>query len=319
MLPRVVTSSVVRSTHQGESHGGVYLVELESGEYEQVIDWNDPGINWEGRGSDRGLRGIAVYQGKVYLAASDELFVYDRQFKLLESFRNPYLRHCHEICLAGDTLYLASTGLNSILEFSLTLQRWTRAFQIRRKENWRAGWARWRGRGRYCLESWDPESDTGPSAESSDLHLNNVSVHHSSLLVAGTRVPSLLQLQDGTVTEVAPLPLGTHNATLAGDRLIYNDTAAARVTVASTANIPGISFNVPIYDAQELSHTDLPRDHARQGFARGLVLANDDLIIAGSSPSTISAYSLSERQKVKSVRLSQDVRNCIHGLALWPF
>src|SRR5213080_1115066 len=76
-LPRVIATSVVRSAHQGESHGGVYLIDLNSGQYDQVIDWNDESINWEGRGGDRGLRGIAFHNNRVFLAASDEIFVFD--------------------------------------------------------------------------------------------------------------------------------------------------------------------------------------------------------------------------------------------------
>jgi len=77
-LPRVIATSVVRSAHQGESHGGVYLIDLNSGQYDQVIDWNDESINWEGRGGDRGLRGIAFHNNRVFLAVSNEIFVYDR-------------------------------------------------------------------------------------------------------------------------------------------------------------------------------------------------------------------------------------------------
>src|SRR5436305_12829228 len=111
-LPRVIATSVVRSAHQGESHGGVYLIDLNSGNFDQVIDWNDPSISWEGRGGDRGLRGIAFHQEKVCIAASDEIFIYNREFKLLESYRNKYLKHCHEISVGSDTLYLTSTELN---------------------------------------------------------------------------------------------------------------------------------------------------------------------------------------------------------------
>src|SRR5712691_9583159 len=69
-LPTVVASSVIRASQQGESHGGVYLVDLEHRSWRQMIDWNDPAISWEGRGWDRGLRGIAFHAGHVYLAAS---------------------------------------------------------------------------------------------------------------------------------------------------------------------------------------------------------------------------------------------------------
>src|SRR5687767_779374 len=101
-LPQVIASSVIRSAHQGQSHGGVYIVDLESEQWRQVIDWDDPAINWEGRGADRGLRGIALHQGEVYLAASDEIFVYGPGFKMARSFRNRYLKHCHEICIYND-------------------------------------------------------------------------------------------------------------------------------------------------------------------------------------------------------------------------
>lgn len=59
-LPTVIASSVIRTSSQGESHGGLYLVDLETGSFEQVLDWNDGSISWEGRGAERGLRGIAV-------------------------------------------------------------------------------------------------------------------------------------------------------------------------------------------------------------------------------------------------------------------
>ena len=94
--PRVIVSSVIRSADQGQSHGGVYLVDMSTGDTEQVIDWNTSSIDWEGRGGDRGLRGIAFHADRIYLAASDEIFVYDRGFTQLGSLRNRYLRHCHE-------------------------------------------------------------------------------------------------------------------------------------------------------------------------------------------------------------------------------
>ncbi len=87
-MSKVIASSVIRSAHQGESHGGVYVIDLERSEHSQVIDWNDESIGWEGRGADRGLRGIAFHDEVIYMAASDEIFVYDQKFNLIESYRN---------------------------------------------------------------------------------------------------------------------------------------------------------------------------------------------------------------------------------------
>ena len=59
----LVASSVVRGSHQGESHGGIYLIDLERERVVQTVDWNTADIDWQGRGWDRGLRGIA-FDGK---------------------------------------------------------------------------------------------------------------------------------------------------------------------------------------------------------------------------------------------------------------
>jgi hypothetical protein len=85
---KLVTTSVVRGSHQGESHGGVYLIDLAGQEIRQVIDWNTANIDWQGRGWDRGLRGIAFDGEVVYIAASDELFAYTPDFRPLGSWRS---------------------------------------------------------------------------------------------------------------------------------------------------------------------------------------------------------------------------------------
>jgi hypothetical protein len=63
----------------------------------QVLDWNTMDIDWQGRGWDRGLRGIAFDGDAIYIAASDELFAFTPDFRRIGSWRNPYLKHCHEI------------------------------------------------------------------------------------------------------------------------------------------------------------------------------------------------------------------------------
>src|SRR5438045_9797552 len=129
-LPRVIATSVVRSAHQGESHGGVYLIDLNSGRFDPVIELNDDSISWGGRGGDRGLRGIAFHNNRLFLAASDEIFVYDTAFNRLDSYRNQYLRRCHEISRYENTLYLTSTDLNSVLEFDINMNSFSSVYII---------------------------------------------------------------------------------------------------------------------------------------------------------------------------------------------
>ena len=58
-MTTLIATSVVRGSRQGESHGGVYLLDLEQEKAALAIDWNTADIDWQGRGWDRGLRGIS--------------------------------------------------------------------------------------------------------------------------------------------------------------------------------------------------------------------------------------------------------------------
>ena len=60
-LPTLITTSVVRGSQQGESHGGIYLVNFAQESVDQVVDWNTSEIDFSDRGWDRGLRGIAFF------------------------------------------------------------------------------------------------------------------------------------------------------------------------------------------------------------------------------------------------------------------
>ena len=82
-MTTLIATSVVRGSRQGESHGGVYLVDLGRERVRQAVDWNTMDIDWQGRGWDRGLRGIAFDGDEIYIAASDELFVFNPDFEVL--------------------------------------------------------------------------------------------------------------------------------------------------------------------------------------------------------------------------------------------
>lgn len=307
MLPTVVTSSVVRSSQQGESHGGVYLVDLERGSYQQVIDWNDPSISWEGRGWDRGLRGIAFHSGHVYLAASDEVFVYAPDFTLVKSYRNPYLKHCHEICVYEDRLYLTSTGFDSVLEFDLRNEHFVRGYflDVRNISQPR-------------LHVYDPAGADGP-APSMECHINNVIRIDGSLYISGTKMDRLWELKDSQLQAYATIPFTTHNARPFRNGVLCQDTASDQVAYLDRSGKVTEAFPLVRYPPESLSWTQLTADRARQAFGRGLCLAGSQQVITGSSPSTISVYEFGQPRPIVSVQLSNDIRNAIHGLEVWPF
>ncbi len=180
-LTILIASSVVRGSRQGESHGGVYLVDTQRNSFEQVIDWNTPDIDWQGRGWDRGLRGIAFDGAQVFMAASNELFVYSPDFRLLASYSNPFLMHAHEIAVHERRLYLTSTGFDSVLGFDLDRREFCFGLQVQRVG------------GAFQARLFDPLGNRGPAA-SNDLHINSVFCNADGMYISGLKTACLLLL-----------------------------------------------------------------------------------------------------------------------------
>ena len=308
-MTRLLATSVVRGAQQGESHGGVYLIDFDQDVVDQKLDWNRLDIDWTGRGWDRGLRGIAFGADRateeVWIAASDELFLYRPDFTLVASYRNAYLKHCHEISLRDGMIFLTSTGYDALLGFSLASRDFTWGLSLTP------------GQSGMALHSFDPRTADGPKPGNA-LHLNNVVATEKGIYVSGLRTPGLLRFDGRTVSVVASLPEGTHNARPFRDGVLFNDTAADMVRFVTPSRQR--TFRVPQYDVAALTHMAYADGHvARPHFARGLCPVTETLVAAGSSPSTIALHDLAENRTLRYVTLSRDVRNAIHGLAVWPF
>jgi hypothetical protein len=304
-LPKLLVSSVVRGSRQGDSHGGLYLIDMDTGRFEQKLDWNSGAINFEGRGADRGLRGIAVIGQEIFIAASDELFAFDRDFRIVASYRNPHLKHCHEICEHNGKLWLTSTGFDSVLRLDLA----TRAFDF--------GVRLLKEDGRLNAKTFDPRKD-GPPPPTNEYHVNSVHAANDGIYMSGRRLPALVRLAQSGISLIAPLPSGTHNARPFRGGVIFNDTDSD--SLKWIAQGMQVSIPVPRYEDSELTNTDFDESGlARQAFGRGLCPLTDTLIAAGSSPTTVSIYDLSESRRIKSINLTMDVRNAAHGVAIWPF
>ena len=306
-LPKLIATSVVRGSEKGQSHGGVYTIDFNSQEVEQHIDWNDGDIDFSGRGWDRGLRGIEFIDQQVWIAASDELFCYSPEFELLGSYRNEYLKHCHEISRRDHLLFLTSTGYDSILVFNLKTLSFIWGLYISRNGD------DWTG------QRFDPMAKSGPPF-SNNYHINMIHVAESGVYFSGLHTRALLRLSsDMSITKTCSLPEGIHNARPFLEGVIFNDTKSDVIRHVSR-NGESIVLPVPIYNTEELQfHGVDDTKVARQGFGRGLCVVNERLIAAGSSPSTISLYDVGSKERISAVNLTMDIRNAIHGLEVWPF
>jgi len=306
-LPKLIATSVVRGSRQGESHGGIYTVDFEKQEVLQNVDWNKSEIDFEGRGADRGLRGIAFNEYDILIAASDELFRYDRNFKIKTGNKNRYLKHCHEICRFEQTIFLTSTGFDSLLAFDLSDMSFVWGFHLLRQYD------RWSG------HTFDPRSDMGPQPVN-DYHINMIHVDDTGIYFSGLRTNALLHLdKEMQVSEVCSLPTGTHNAQPYREGILFNDTQSDCVRYVGRDG-EDVAFKIATYDEEKIEFAGVDDSNiARQGFGRGLCPVGDRFVAGGSSPSTVSLYDFESRQKVGSVNLTMDIRNAVHGLELWPY
>ncbi|MDH3690399.1 MAG: hypothetical protein OEU36_13055 [Gammaproteobacteria bacterium] len=306
-LPKLIATSVVRGSQQGESHGGIYTIDFETQTGEQHVDWNTSNIDFEGRGADRGLRGIALDGDEIYVAASDELFCYNRNFEIKSSYRNRHLKHCHEIVRMDRRIFLTSTGFDSLLAFDLDTKKFVWGFRLQKQ------YEQWSG------FTFDPSSRNGPRPEN-NFHINSVHVDKSGIYLSGLRSEALMRLnKDWGVDEYCSLPAGTHNSRPWNGGVLFNDTASDHVRFVPRDGDQQ-AYKIATYNEADIEFAGIDDSKiARQGFGRGLCVANERFVAAGSSPSTITLYDMEAREPVGSVNLSMDIRNAIHGLEVWPY
>ena len=302
-IPKLLVSTVVRGAQRGDSHGALYLVDIGAREVEQVADWRAETIDFYGQGGDRGLRGIAVAGKEIFVAASDEVFAFDPWFQVIGSWKNPYLKHCHEISAHWGKLYLTSTAFDAVLRVDIKSRRFERGMKIVNTD------------GAIGLKAFDPEKP-GEAAPGNLYHLNSVHADDTGLFVAGRKMPALVEMTETSLEVRAALPRGTHNARPFRGGVLYHDGDTDTLVWATRED--KIVSASPRYAKEELLGSD-PGDVARQGFGRGLCVLSETLVAAGASPATVAIHDLEAGRVVETLNLSMDVRHAVHGLAVWPF
>ena len=137
------------------------------------------------------------------------------------------------------------------------------------------------------------------------------------IFFSGVGLSYLLFIEESRLYKYATINYGSHNARPFKDGVIFNDTSNNRIVYSTIKNKIINHYNVKSYNSEDLLMSHIPNDHARQAFGRGMCLWYDKYIIGGSSPATISIYSFDKTEPIKSINVSMDIRNSIHGLEIW--
>ena len=163
---------------------------------------------------------------------------------------------------------------------------------------------------------FDPNAAVGPRP-SLQLHLNNIIVDDAAMYVSGRKLAALLRVSGDRLSVFAALPLGTHNARPFAGGILVNDTEAD--TVCWMLPDRRVAIPVPRYPEGDLLNDKFDESGvARQAFGRGLCPLSETIVAGGSSPSTVSIYDIAKGLRLKSVNITMDVRNAVHGMAVWP-
>jgi hypothetical protein len=301
----IAATSVVRASQPGESHGGVYLLDLAGGRGAHVLDWKRPAIDWSGHGGGRGLRGLAVDGERVFIAGADELYCFTPDFELVGVHGCPYLGQAQAVACFEGRVYVVSAAYDAVLALDRDSGRFDWGLQIADDEGGLRGMP------------FDPGGALGPSA-SDRLRLNSLYCDPRGLFVAGARTQGLLHFDGRRIVRLVTLPEGVHDARPWRDGVLFNDTEAEAVRfLTPEANRV---FAVPRYPESALQPGTFEDSVlARQAYARGLCVLKDGLFVSGASPLTVSLHDLETMKTTLRINLSTDVRQSIHTLATWPF
>lgn len=304
-MTTLIATSVLRDSHRGERHEGVYLVDLDKRRVARVLERNTAGAGRPGAGWRGGLRGIAFDEDRLFLAARDELFAFTRDFEPLGTFRSPYLRQCEGMSVFRRRLFLVSAGYDSVLGFDLDGMRFSLGLHILAAEN------------DFRATPFDPNGQKGPQL-ANRLGLNAVFCSEKGMFISGRETLGMLQYAGSRITRFATLPRGVHDARPWREGVLFNDGEAGVVR----------------YVTPERNHVfDVPRDpEARQpgsdsndrvipeaAFPRGLCALDERRIASGSSPSTITLHDVEAMQTTLTLKLCEDPRSAIYSLDVRPY
>jgi len=302
-LPTLLVSSVHRSSKQSQAHGGVYLVNLNTGKYKNLFLAKHD-VSLHGRGGERGFRGIAFWKGKTYLGLHDGVQIYNQKFKHIDTIRQDnYLGSVHEICIFQGTLYVVSTNYDSIIAFNLQNNKMINCMTIKHKN---------KNQFFLCKKN-------NPPIKADSLHINNVYADNRGVFCSGTNFSSLLQIKNNVLKVFSRVLPGTHNCRpYMNDKIICNDTQRGRLAILSIGGRCDKYVNVRRIGHNQMVGADRSEKIARQPFARGLTF-DDRVIIGGSSPDMISVYNKNDLSHIKTINLSMNITHCIHGLEIYPY
>tara|TARA_R110000824_G_scaffold275423_2_gene464090 strand:+ start:647 stop:1570 length:924 start_codon:yes stop_codon:yes gene_type:complete len=305
---KLICTTVVRAAEQGQTHGGLYVIDVESGEIIYHKPLGSDFVNYNERGGERGLRGIAVLDDRIIVAGATGLMELNRDtYEIVKKTENPEaFQSIHEICVHEDSIWVTSTGRNCIVKTDLD-------FNV---ENI------WEYQAEYFddyqkivsskLVTGNQASCNSTSScmnkKTDENHINSISAFNGRVVFSA----ALSDLYDvETLEQVAPRTCGgfTHNFYEYPDMIISNKTTLRHLKIVRQEE--EVLIPIPVCREKTVGVDKIAENNWNRGLAR-----REGLLFIGSSPARILIFDLETFRYTKEIVLESDVRHCIHGLEL---
>ena len=309
---KIICSTVVRAAKQGDIHGGLYIVDIDSEEVHYYAPYEKEFVNDNERGGERGLRGIVVLPDRTIVADSAGLIELNMDGEITGGIKDSdYFKSIHEIVYHQGNIWATSTAYDAVVKLDLDFN--IEGFWEILGENV----------DNYKKLTGKKEITPETKTENDNYHINSLCVAGDKLRVSGLLTP-LYNFDD--MTEVCPVPTvsmidnkpaGNQNS-FVHNFYEYDDMFVANLTTYSAIGF----FDKDFVGYGWYNNISIPRsknvkyrvdDVAVNNWNRGLARAGDKLII-GSSPARILVYDMKKRKFEKEIVLEKDIRHAIHGL-----
>ena len=309
---KVVCTTVIRSVSPEETHGGIYIVDMDDGRILEYRPYQGDIRNDNERGGERGLRGIQVLDDSIIVADSSGLSRFSKDLQLIEKVTNRDVFHSiHEICLFDGDLWVTSTRYDSIVRVGLDLS--IKDFYSIQGHPISDGKVL---TGKTSIEH-------GTADDSDEYHINSISANNGRLVISGLTT-GLYDLSNFEMVADMPWVPVDHNGQRMRTRSFlhnyyeYEDINVVNLTHFSSVmifdkkeNSAGFAQLPPV---QNIKHDD--NDNiAKAGWNRGMA-RNGNFLLVGSSPASIYVLDLGSKTFHKQVSLEMDTRHAIHGLEI---
>ena len=297
---KVICSTVIRAAEQGSIHGGLYVIDIDNGEILKYIPYAGDFDNENKRGGERGLRGIAVAEDRIFVADSSGLLELDKQtYEIINKKQDrDFFKSIHEICYFDGHVWVTSTGYDAIVKLDLDLniiQFWEILGESKEDHKIFTG-----------KRQIDPEEATPDDK----YHINSISAF-SDRLVFSALITHLYDFDTMQVVEPMPSINGVksfqHNFYEYDDCSLINMTSLKHIGIIKDGEptfFPVPPVNFAKFSADKISENNWNRGLTRSG----------DYVIIGSSPARLLVFDMIKREFVKELQIEEDIKHCVHGL-----